>query len=91
MKNYGRESVNGDFPCAKLENAKKIAKNVFLATMKKPGTYIDNHIKPYLCTKFGDSSLKMSSGMPKEASSLNGPLCAYLMRQNLHDRTCPRS
>ena len=24
MKNYGRESVNGDFPCAKLENAKKI-------------------------------------------------------------------
>ena len=26
--------------------------------MKKPGTYIDNHVKPYLCTKFGDSSLK---------------------------------
>ena len=36
---------------------KKIAKK-FLATMKKPGTYIDYHIKPYLCTKFGDSSLK---------------------------------
>ena len=32
---------------------------------------------------------KMSSGMSKEASSLNGPLCAYLMRQNLHDRACP--
>ena len=46
MKNYGRESVNGDFPCAKLENAKKIAKFYFLATMKKPGTYIDNHVKP---------------------------------------------
>ena len=29
--------------------------------------------------------------MSKEAGSLNGPLCAYLMRQNLHDRTCPRS
>ena len=41
MKNYGRESVNGDFPCAKLENAKKIRQNFFLATMKKPGTYID--------------------------------------------------
>ena len=36
---------------------KKIAK-IFLPTMKKPGTYIDYHVKPYLCTKFGDSSLK---------------------------------
>ena len=58
MKNYGRESVNGDFPCTKLENAKKIRQNLFLATMKKPGTYIDYHVKPYLCIKFGDSSLK---------------------------------
>ena len=37
---------------------KKIAKIFFLATMKKPGTYIDYHVKHYLCTKFGDSSLK---------------------------------
>ena len=37
---------------------KKNRQNYFLATMKKPGTYIDYHIKPYLCTKFGDSSLK---------------------------------
>ena len=58
MKNYGRESVNGDFPCAKLENAKKNRQNFFLPTMKIPGTYIDYHVKPYLCTKFGDSSLK---------------------------------
>ena len=58
MKNYGRESVNGDFPCAKLENAKKIRQNIFLATTKKPGTYIDYYVKPYLCTKFADSSLK---------------------------------
>ena len=29
--------------------------------------------------------------MPKEAGSLNGPLCAYLIRQNLHNRTRPRS
>ena len=58
MKNYGRESVNGDFSCAKLENVKKIRQNFFLATMKKPGTYIDYHVNPYLCTKFGDSSLK---------------------------------
>ena len=58
MENYGRESVNGDFPWAKLENVKKIRQNFFLATMIKPGTYINNHVKPYLCTKFGDSSLK---------------------------------
>ena len=58
MKNYRRESVNGDFPCAKLENAKKNCQKCFLATMKKPGTYIDNHIKSYLCTKFGDFGLK---------------------------------
>ena len=58
MKNYGRESVNGDFPCAKLENATKIRQNLLMATMSNPGTYIDYHVKPYLCTKFGDSSLK---------------------------------
>ena len=58
MKNYGRESVNGDFPCAKLENAKKIRQHFLMATLKKTGTYIDYHVKPYLCTKFGDSSLK---------------------------------
>ena len=33
--------LNGDFPCAKLENAKKNRQKFFLATMKKPGTYID--------------------------------------------------
>ena len=37
---------------------KTIRQNFFLATMKKPGTYIDNHVKSYMCTKFGDSSLK---------------------------------
>ena len=58
MKNYGRESVNGDFPCAKLENAKKKSPKFFFGDYEKPGTYIDYHVKPYLCTKFGDSSLK---------------------------------
>ena len=37
---------------------KKNRQKFFLAIIKKPGTYIDYHIKPYLCTKFGDSSLK---------------------------------
>ena len=37
---------------------KKNRQKIFLATMKKLGTCIDYHVKPYLCTKFGDSSLK---------------------------------
>ena len=50
MKNYGRESVNGDFPRAKLENAKKNRQNFFLANMKKPGTYIDYQSPTYVPT-----------------------------------------
>ena len=41
MKIYWRESANGDFPCAKLENAKKNRQIFFGAIMAKPGTYID--------------------------------------------------
>ena len=33
----------------------------------------------------------MSSRRPKLIGSLNGPFCAYLMRQNLHNWTRPRS
>ena len=59
MNIYGRESVNGDFPCAKLENAKKTySPKHFLATIKKPGTYIDKHVATYLYAKFGDFSLQ---------------------------------
>ena len=36
--------------------------------MKKPGTYIDYHVKPYICTKFGDSSLN-KSGLKAEIPS----------------------
>ena len=34
---------------------------------------------------------KTSLGMPKESGWLNGPLCAYLMRQNPHNQTRSRS
>ena len=36
-------------------------------------------------------SWKMSPVMPKEAGSLNGPLCVYLIRQKLHNQTRTRS
>ena len=41
---YGRESANGDFTCAKLENKKKKSPKFFLSIMKKPGTCIDEHV-----------------------------------------------
>ena len=40
---------------------KKIAKIFFWLIMKKTGIDIDYHLKPYLCTKFGDFSLKIES------------------------------
>ena len=43
---------------------KKIRQKSYLAIMNKSRTYIDNHIKPYLCTKFGDSSLKNEAEPP---------------------------
>ena len=33
--------ANSDFPCAKLEKAKKNCQIFFLAIMTKPGAYID--------------------------------------------------
>ena len=36
-----RERAKGYFPCAKLENAKKIRQQIFLVIMTKPGTDID--------------------------------------------------
>ena len=59
----------------KFQNAKKIRQ--ILPIMTKPRTYI--------------IVLKNEFMNAKEAGSLNGPLCAYLMRQNLHDHTRPRS
>ena len=40
VKIYGRESANGDFPCAKLENAKTNRQKSFLAIIKKHGTWL---------------------------------------------------
>ena len=37
---------------------RKKFQNFLLATMKKPGTYIELHALTYLYTKFGDFSLK---------------------------------
>ena len=49
-------ALNSDFPCAKLQKAKK--NRHFLSIMKKNEIYIDLHLQPYICTKFGYFCLK---------------------------------
>ena len=46
MKNYGRESVNGDFPCAKLENAKKNRQHFFWRLCKNPEFILITMLSP---------------------------------------------
>ena len=70
---------------------KKFAKIVFWRLWKNPELILITMLSPTCVPNLVTLAWKMSSGMPKEAGSLNGPLCTYLMRQNLHDRTCPRS
>ena len=70
---------------------KKFAKIFFLATMENAELILINMFRPTYMPNLVTLAGKMSSGMSKEAGSLNGPLRAYLMRQNLHDQTCPRS
>ena len=89
MKIYGHESPNGDVPCAKLENAiegKKFAPIFFPDYVKTRNLYWLRCLTLPLYQIWW-LAWKMSSGMPKEVGSLNGPLCTYLMRQNLHDQT----
>ena len=87
MKIYGRESVYDDFPCGKLENAKK--KNS--PHWKNPELILIDMCRPTYMPNLVTLSWKMSSRMSKEAGSANGPLCTYLMRQNLRDWARPRS
>ena len=57
----------------------------------KPGTYVEQHVKTYICTKFDGFNLKKSTGMTKLTGSSRCPLCAYLVSQNPNDPTPPRS
>ena len=75
MKNYGRESVNGDFPCAKLENAKKIAK--IWRLWKNPEHILINMFRPTYVPNLVTLAWKMSSGMWKimDVRVLTGLVC----------------
>ena len=69
---------------------KKFAKSFFRRLWQNPECILINMFRPTYVPNLVTLVWKMSSERSKESGSLNGPLCAYLMRQNLHDRTCPR-
>ena len=82
--------LTGIFHVRSWKMRKKIAK-IFFGDYEKTRNLLITMLSPTFVPNLVTLAWKMSSGMPKEAGSLNGPLCAYLMRQNLHDQTCPRS
>ena len=86
MKINECESANGDFPCAKLQNAKKkLPKFTYTDYGESQNFILMNIFSPIFVQNLVTLVWKMRPGMPKEAGSINGPLCAYLIRQNLHN------
>ena len=63
MKIYGRESANGDFPCVKLQNAKKIRQIFFLPIMKKTEFILINIFSPTFVPNSVTLAWKMSPGI----------------------------
>ena len=57
----------------------------------KPEFILVSILSPTFVPHLVTLAWKMSLGMLKETGSLNGPLCAYFIRQNIHNRTRPRS
>ena len=70
---------------------KKFAKFFFAEYEKKTEFILINILSPTFVPNLVTLAWKISLGMPKEAASLTGPLCAYLIKQNLHNRTRLRS
>ena len=62
---------------------KKICQNLFWRLWQNPEFVLINMFRTTYVQNLVTLAWKMSSGRSKEAGSLNGPLCAYLMRQNL--------
>ena len=67
------------------EVGKKIA--IFWRLWKNPELILFNMFSPIFVPNLVTLAWTMSPGMPKEAGSLNGPLRAYSMKQNLHNPT----
>ena len=73
------------------KKGKQIRQFFFADYKKNPEFILIKILSPTFVPNLVTLAWKMSPGMPKEAGSLNGLLCTYLIRQNLHNRTRPRS
>ena len=72
----------------RCKTRKKFAK---LWLRLNPEVIVSNMLSRTFVPNFMDLTCKMSPGMPKLFRLLNGPLGAYLMKQNLHNWIRPRS
>ena len=63
----------------------------FVMMKKKTGLMLFNMYSPTFVPHLMTLAWKISPEMTKFLSSLNGPLCTYFVRQNLRNRTPPRS
>ena len=70
---------------------KKSLKCLFADFLIKKEFNLINILSPTVVPNLVTLAWKVSPGMSKEAGSLNGTLCTYLMRQNLHDQIRLRS
>ena len=82
MKIYGGESVNGDFSCAKLENAKKKSPKIFFLTIiiqiKICAEYRDMLPRSRLaCQEPGLRPIGRSPGVPDKSSRGLGSMSRY--------------
>ena len=64
---------------------RKFQENIFCDD--KTIYYISQHVCPIFVLHLMNLSCKLSPAMKNSAGSLNGPFCAYSMRQNLHKNT----
>ena len=64
---------------------KKFPQNFFLRLWQNPEPILISMFKPTYVPYLVTLAWKMNSGRSKEAGSLNGRLCTYLMSQNLHE------
>ena len=65
---------------------KTFATNViFLPVWWNPGLMLINMFNPTFAPNLVTSAWKINPGNPKLITTINGPLCAYWMRQNLHN------
>ena len=57
--------------------------------MIKPQTSVELHNKTFLCTKFGGYNLEKEASNAKIYRLIEWSIMR-IIRQNLHNRTCPR-